>query len=45
VRLSPHISWSSPRTAVRTITCFIDNLARFREGSPLLGVVDTEAGY
>ena len=45
VRLSPHISWSSPRTAARTITCFIDNLARFRDGRPLLGVVDTEAGY
>ena len=45
VRLSPHISWSSPRTAVRTLTCFLDNLARFREGRPLLGSVDTEAGY
>jgi phosphoglycerate dehydrogenase-like enzyme len=45
VRLSPHISWSSPRTVVRTISCFIDNLARFREGRPLLGVVDTEASY
>ena len=45
VRLSPHISWSSPRTAVRTLTCFLDNLARFREGRPLLGMVDTEAGY
>jgi phosphoglycerate dehydrogenase-like enzyme len=45
VRLSPHISWSSPRTAVRTLTSFIDNLGRFREGRPLLGVVDSEAGY
>jgi phosphoglycerate dehydrogenase-like enzyme len=45
VRLSPHISWSSPRTAVRTITLFTDNLARFREGRELLGAVDKEAGY
>lgn len=45
VRLSPHISWSSPRTAVRTITCFTENLVRFREGRDLLGVVDREAGY
>ncbi len=45
VRLSPHISWSSPRTVERTITCFIDNLARFRVGEGLLGIVDKEAGY
>ncbi len=45
VRLSPHISWSSPRTAVRTITCFTENLARYREGRQLLGTVDKEAGY
>ena len=45
VRLSPHISWSSPRTVERTISCFVDNLARFRQGGDLLGIVDKEAGY
>ena len=45
VRLSPHISWSSPRTAVRTIALFTENLARYREGRQLLGTVDKEAGY
>lgn len=45
VRLSPHVSWSSPLTGRRTIALFADNLARFRAGSALLGVVDREAGY
>jgi len=45
VRLSPHISWSSPRTGTRTITLFADNLVRYRAGHELRGIVDTEAGY
>ena len=45
VRLSPHISWSSPRTAARTMSLFAENLARFRSGAELRGIVDTEAGY
>ncbi|MGO8873466.1 MAG: NAD(P)-dependent oxidoreductase [Acidimicrobiales bacterium] len=45
VRLSPHISWSSPQTGRRTIECFKDNLTRFRTGAELFGVVDKEAGY
>jgi phosphoglycerate dehydrogenase-like enzyme len=45
VRLSPHISWSSPRTVARTFELFVDNLARYRADRPLLGVVDKEAGY
>ncbi|MGH9097904.1 MAG: NAD(P)-dependent oxidoreductase [Acidimicrobiales bacterium] len=45
VRLSPHISWSSPRTVARTFQLFADNLARYRSGQPLLGRVDVEAGY
>ena len=32
VRLSPHISWSSPRTVARTFELFVDNLARYRAG-------------
>jgi len=45
VRLSPHISWSSPRTVSRTFELFTDNLARYRSGQPLLGLVDVAAGY
>jgi phosphoglycerate dehydrogenase-like enzyme len=45
VRLSPHISWSSPQTVSRTFQLFADNLARYRAGRPLLGQVDVAAGY
>jgi phosphoglycerate dehydrogenase-like enzyme len=45
VRLSPHISWSSPKTVARTFQLFADNLARYRSGQPLLGGVDLAAGY
>jgi phosphoglycerate dehydrogenase-like enzyme len=45
VRLSPHISWSSPDTMPRTLGLFIENLQRFRAGEPLAGVVDPVAGY
>jgi phosphoglycerate dehydrogenase-like enzyme len=45
VRLSPHISWSSPRTVRRTFELFVENLDRFRRGAPLASIVDVEAGY
>jgi phosphoglycerate dehydrogenase-like enzyme len=45
VRLSPHISWSSPDTIRRTIDLFVENLRRYRAGEPLQGVVDVAAGY
>jgi len=45
VRLSPHISWSSPKTVVRTFEIFADNVARFRTGQALHGLVDVAAGY
>ena len=45
VRLSPHISWSAPQTAGRTVELFIENFRRYRAGRPLEGVVDTAAGY
>jgi phosphoglycerate dehydrogenase-like enzyme len=45
VRLSPHISWSSPQSAVRTLQLFADNLRRFRAGEALASVVDRQAGY
>ena len=43
VRLSPHISWSSPETVPRTVEMFVDNLRRYRSGEPLTGLVT--AGY
>lgn len=45
VRLSPHISWSSPRTVLRTFELFVENLGRFRSGAPLASTVDREEGY
>ncbi|HVM66720.1 MAG TPA: NAD(P)-dependent oxidoreductase [Acidimicrobiales bacterium] len=45
VRLTPHISWSSPATMPRTMEIFLDNLRRFRNGEPLQGLVDVDAGY
>jgi len=45
VHLSAHVSWSSPESGRRTLACFADNLARYRVGEPLLGVVDVDAGY
>jgi phosphoglycerate dehydrogenase-like enzyme len=45
VRLSPHISWSSPQTMSRTMDLFASNLARYRDGEALLGLVDPVAGY
>ena len=45
VRLTPHISWSSPDTMKRTIELFADNLARYEKGQQLEGLVDLNAGY
>ena len=45
VKLSPHISWSSPRTVWRTLELFAENLARYRSGEDLVGRVDMVAGY
>jgi phosphoglycerate dehydrogenase-like enzyme len=45
VRLTPHISWSSPDTMKRTIELFADNLKRYEKGEPLHGLVDLAAGY
>lgn len=45
VRLSPHISGSSPHSE-RTVTrFFIDNLGRYLAGQPLAGLVDRDARY
>lgn len=45
VRLSPHVSWSSPETTRRTVELFAENLRRWRSGEPLQGTVDVGAGY
>jgi phosphoglycerate dehydrogenase-like enzyme len=45
VRLTPHVSWSSPDTGQRTVEIFADNFRRWRSGQPLTGAVDLRAGY
>jgi phosphoglycerate dehydrogenase-like enzyme len=43
--ITPHTSWSSGRVLDRSIELFCENLLRYRDGRPLLNVVDPEAGY
>jgi phosphoglycerate dehydrogenase-like enzyme len=43
--VTPHISYSSPRTRGRMFEIFFDNLRRFQGGEPLVNVVDKKAGY
>jgi phosphoglycerate dehydrogenase-like enzyme len=45
VIVTPHTSWSSGRVLERSIELFCDNLERFRQGQPLLNLVDPRAGY
>jgi len=45
VIISPHTSASSPRQQQRVVAGFIENLARYLAGQPLLNVVDKAAGY
>ena len=45
VRLSPHISGNSPQTRTRINAFFFDNLARYRQGQDLLGLVDKAMPY
>jgi phosphoglycerate dehydrogenase-like enzyme len=45
VRLSPHISWSSPKSYAGLIETFIENLGRYQRGDELLSQVDPDAGY
>jgi phosphoglycerate dehydrogenase-like enzyme len=45
VSVSPHVSYSSPGIAQRGLERFLSNLARFRAGEPLEGLVDADAGY
>ncbi len=45
VRLTGHISWSSPRGLEPQIRSFMENLGRFVRGQPLAGVVDPAERY
>ncbi|MDP7599063.1 MAG: NAD(P)-dependent oxidoreductase [Acidimicrobiales bacterium] len=45
VRLSPHISWSSPAAIQQLFDMFADNLERWLRGDTPEGIVDLEAGY
>jgi phosphoglycerate dehydrogenase-like enzyme len=45
VRLSPHISWSSPEGLSLVAATFVSNLRRYVAGEPLDGLVDRTAGY
>lgn len=45
VIVTPHRSWSSPRSQERWTALFAENLRRYRAGEPLLNVVDKRLGY
>jgi phosphoglycerate dehydrogenase-like enzyme len=45
VRMSPHISWSTPLGLATTLELFVENVRRHRAREPLQGVVDVAAGY
>ena len=45
VRLTAHVSWSTPRGFERMIALFADNLERYLAGPPLHDVVDADEGY
>ena len=45
VTITPHATAGSPRMRERQIELFSENLRRFRNGEPLLNVVDKAVGY
>ena len=45
VFVSAHVSWNAPGSMLRNYEGFTANVARYRAGAPLEGVVDREAGY
>jgi phosphoglycerate dehydrogenase-like enzyme len=45
VLLSPHTADRVEGFLAPALECFLDNLSRFREGSPLVNVVEKHAGY
>lgn len=45
VMITPHNSWSTPHLQKREAELFLDNLARYVQGDPLINVVDPTRGY
>jgi len=45
VRVSAHVSWSSPKAFDRIIDSFLVNLRHYVAGEPLEGVIDLDEGY
>ena len=45
VLISPHCADHTGDSHERAMRCFLENLARFEKGEPLLNVVDKSAGY
>ena len=45
VLISPHCADHTPDSHELAMRCFLDNLARFEHGEPLMNVVDKAAGY
>ena len=45
VFVSAHVSWNAPGSMMRNYEGFTENVARYRAGEPLAGVVDRSAGY
>ena len=45
VLLSPHCADHTPDWKQRTMLVFLENFERFRQGEPLLNVVDKKNGY
>lgn len=45
VFVTPHCSGFSPQVTERIIALFLDNLTRYRTGTPLRNLVDKQAGY
>ncbi len=43
--ITPHMAGKTDRVNARRFELFMDNLARFRRGEPLLNVVDPSLGY
>lgn len=45
VLITPHLGGASPQRGERLAKLFCENLIRYREGRPLLNVVDLQAGF
>ncbi|WP_323808728.1 hypothetical protein [Nostoc sphaeroides] len=45
VFITPHCSGNSPRVKERSLTLFLDNFSRYRQGKPLRNIVDQTVEY